>query len=50
MSVSLKLSNVSKSFGEAKIIQNLNLDIQKNERHAIIGPNGAGFEIVYVPP
>ena len=32
MSNSLKLTNVSKSFGEAKIIQNLNLDIKKNER------------------
>jgi len=47
MSVSLKLSNVSKSFGEAKIIQNLNLDIKKNERHAIIGPNGAGKSTLF---
>ena len=47
MSVSLQLSNVSKSFGEAKIIQNLNLNIQKNERHAIIGPNGAGKSTLF---
>ena len=47
MSNSLKLTNVSKSFGEAKIIQNLNLDIKKNERHAIIGPNGAGKSTLF---
>ena len=37
MSVSLKLSNVSKSFGEAKIIQNLNLDIQKMKDMQLLG-------------
>ena len=47
MSNSLKLTNVSKSFGEAKIIKNLNLDIKKNERHAIIGPNGAGKSTLF---
>ena len=47
MNNSLKLTNVSKSFGEAKIIQNLNLDIKKNERHAIIGPNGAGKSTLF---
>ena len=47
MSNVLKLKNVSKSFGEAKIIKNLNLDIKKNERHAIIGPNGAGKSTLF---
>jgi len=47
MSNGLKLTNVCKSFGEAKIIQNLNLDVKKNERHAIIGPNGAGKSTLF---
>jgi|TARA_B100000809_G_scaffold70064_1_gene67489 branched-chain amino acid transport system ATP-binding protein len=47
MSNALQLTNVSKSFGKAKIIQNLNLDIHKNERHAIIGPNGAGKSTLF---
>lgn len=38
----LKLINVEKNFGSAKIITGLNLDIREGERHAIIGPNGAG--------
>ena len=42
MSDILKLSKVSKSFGPAQIIKNLDLNIKKGERHAIIGPNGAG--------
>ena len=47
MNNALQLINVSKSFGEAKIIKNLNLDIRKNERHAIIGPNGAGKSTLF---
>ena len=47
MSNALHLKNVSKSFGEAKIIKNLNLEIKKNERHAIIGPNGAGKSTLF---
>ena len=47
MNNALQLKNVSKSFGEAKIIKNLNLEIKKNERHAIIGPNGAGKSTLF---
>lgn len=38
----LQLSDVSKAFGQTKIIRKVNLAIGRGERHAIIGPNGAG--------
>ena len=38
----LKLDNVTKSFSGTEIIRGLNLGINQNERHAVIGPNGAG--------
>ncbi|WP_238987378.1 ABC transporter ATP-binding protein [Roseovarius dicentrarchi] len=43
----LALQDVHKSFGEAKIIQNANLDVHRGERHAIIGPNGAGKSTLF---
>ena len=43
----LNLDNVSKSFGETKIIQNVSLDIEQGEKHAIIGPNGAGKSTLF---
>ena len=46
MSDILKLSKVSKSFGPAQIIKNLDLNIKKGERHAI-GPNGAGKSTLF---
>jgi len=38
----LSLKGVNKSFGQMKIIRDVNLDVSKGQRHAIIGPNGAG--------
>ena len=38
----LSLKCVNKSFGQMKIIRDVNLDVVKGQRHAIIGPNGAG--------
>jgi branched-chain amino acid transport system ATP-binding protein len=38
----LSLRAVNKSFGQMKIIRDVNLDVAKGQRHAIIGPNGAG--------
>jgi branched-chain amino acid transport system ATP-binding protein len=38
----LSLRSVNKSFGQMKIIRDVNLDVAKGQRHAIIGPNGAG--------
>jgi branched-chain amino acid transport system ATP-binding protein len=38
----LSLRGVDKSFGQMKIIRDVNLDVANGQRHAIIGPNGAG--------
>jgi ribose transport system ATP-binding protein len=38
----LKINNISKSFGIVKALQNVSLDIQAGEVHAICGENGAG--------
>ena len=38
----LKLSNISKSFGGVKVLENVSFDVEKGSRHALIGPNGAG--------
>ena len=38
----LKIDNLSKSFGAIKANNNLNLNLFKNEIHALIGPNGSG--------
>jgi branched-chain amino acid transport system ATP-binding protein len=41
-SPAIEMRDVQKSFGNVKIIRDLNLTVAKGERHAIIGPNGAG--------
>jgi branched-chain amino acid transport system ATP-binding protein len=41
-SPAIELRDVQKSFGNVKIIHDLNLTVAKGERHAIIGPNVAG--------
>jgi ABC-2 type transport system ATP-binding protein len=38
----IELRNISKSFGDRVLFENLNLDIPKNAIVGIIGPNGAG--------
>ena len=38
----LEIHNVSKSFDGFKALNNLSLEIKKNQMIAIIGPNGAG--------
>ena len=38
----LKIDKLSKSFGAIKANDNLNLNLFKNEIHALIGPNGSG--------
>jgi branched-chain amino acid transport system ATP-binding protein len=43
----LELINVHKSFGNSKIINDVNLAIHRGERHAIIGPNGAGKSTLF---
>lgn len=36
------LSNVSKSYGNKKVLKNVNFEIKTNEKVALIGPNGCG--------
>ena len=38
----LSISEVSKSFGGVKVLENVAFNIRKGARHALIGPNGAG--------
>jgi ABC-type Fe3+/spermidine/putrescine transport system ATPase subunit len=38
----IKIESLSKMFNEKKVITNLNLEIQKNEITALLGPNGCG--------
>ncbi len=38
----IKINSVTKSFGEKKVIQNLNLEVKKNEILMLLGPNGCG--------
>ena len=44
---SLKLTNVTKTFGKTEIIRGVQLEIAKGERHAVIGPNGAGKSTLF---
>jgi len=43
----LQLRNVSKQVGSTSIIRNLSLNIEAGERHAIIGPKGAGKSTLF---
>ncbi len=38
----ITISDLSKSFGSTKAVDNLNLEIQKGELFGLLGPNGAG--------
>lgn len=38
----MAISNLSLSFGENKVLDNINIDVKENELLAIIGPNGSG--------
>lgn len=38
----ISISNLSKSFGKAKALNGLNLQVEKGEIHGFLGPNGAG--------
>ncbi len=38
----LKIKNLSKSYGDRQILNNLNLTINKGEVYGLLGPNGAG--------
>ena len=38
----LELKNISKTFGEFKANDNINLNVLRGEVHAVLGENGAG--------
>src|SRR5699024_4687749 len=38
----MQLKNISKSFGSENILMNVDLEIKKSDRIAIVGRNGAG--------
>ena len=38
----IKIRNLSKSFGELKVLKDINLEVEKGEVVAIIGPSGTG--------
>ncbi len=38
----VKLSNISKSYGDTKVIENLDLEVSDNEFLVLVGPSGCG--------
>lgn len=38
----LKIEDLNKSFKALHILKGVNIEVNKGERHVIIGPNGAG--------
>ena len=47
MTAALSLCDLTKSFGQMRIIRGVSLEIARGERHAIIGPNGAGKSTLF---
>ena len=41
MTDALRLTGITKNFGQTEIIRGVDLTVETGERHAIIGPNGA---------
>ncbi|MCX7797296.1 MAG: ATP-binding cassette domain-containing protein [Melioribacter sp.] len=40
--IPIELKNVSKSYGHLKVLENINIKIERGEKIAIVGPNGSG--------
>ena len=38
----IRFENLSKKYGDRKVVDNLNLEIQQGELFGLLGPNGAG--------
>ena len=43
----LKLENVSLSFGNRQILENINFEINKGEIFGMLGPNGVGKSTIF---
>ena len=43
----LKLDNVSLSFGNRQILENINFEINKGEIFGMLGPNGVGKSTIF---
>jgi Cu-processing system ATP-binding protein len=38
----ISIKNISKTFGKLKVLNNVNLELQKGKSYALVGPNGSG--------
>ena len=43
----LKLENISLSFGNRQILENINIEINKGEIFGMLGPNGVGKSTIF---
>ncbi len=43
----LSINNLSKSFGEKKVLQNISFGVNKNDKFALVGINGAGKSTLF---
>ena len=42
MAVAIKISNLTKKFGDLVAVDNISFDIEQGEIFGLLGPNGAG--------
>jgi len=45
MKYQLEISNITKSYGDLKANDDVSLSIKSSSIHALLGENGAGFQI-----
>ena len=43
----VKLENISFSFGERKILENINISVNQGEIAGLLGPNGVGKSTIF---
>lgn len=47
MSVAIKIENITKSYNDITILNNINLEVKKGETVGIIGSNGSGKSVLF---